>query len=435
MNALTTESSRRIVRLIRQHRHVPTTQLVKMTGLTLACVAKTVNDLVDAGTIREAGELRLKRRGRPSQTYKLQRNGGYALGLAVKHHQIEFILIDLLHNVVAESTLPNRLREPGQSAAAVERIAAEADRLITDSVRPKLTGVSVALVGLFDDQLHRPATASDLADKGQIDALGAALDARLHVPVHFVNDIDASIIAERWALADVPNPGSIIYINELLGFSILVDGRISMASLFGSNRWLGRAPVRRDARPLPPEFAGCLVTTASMGGICDQLERVRFGTRPDLAHRSVEQWQSETRRLFDRFDSGDPEVRRIVRHAFEDLGFVVRTLCILFGIRGVILEGWNQPMRDMGVDIVQQTLNEAGYEGVDGQRSPPKVRPNSFGVRQQVLGAAIAAIEQKLGSPMFSRSQHNRTQRTNSEHSSPQPQPLDGIPTATNTLN
>lgn len=407
MNNLTTGSSRDILRLIRQHRCVDRVHLAEMIGVTHAGVSKIINDLVDQGTIHEAGELRPKGRGRPSRTFQLARNGAYALGIAIKVDRIQFMLIDWLHTVVAESELPNQLAKPGYEQQAVAEVVAEACRLVPRNVRSKLLGVSVASVGLFDSRNRKPIRLNNVADMEQAEALLDALHSRLHTTASFINDVDASLLAERWAMGDQPTPGHLIYINDLLGFSILLDGQTNLSWL-ATRRWLGRAHVQRDAQPRPPGFHGCLAETASLGGITDQLARYPFGTRPRL---SGEQWGSELIALARRYDAGDGEVRAIVHRAFDDLGFVVRNLCVQFDISGIVLEGWTESMLADGIQIVHRVLAEGSYPQADeSEDHPPLVRANSLGKVQQVLGAAISTIEHRLG--VIASLHHHRSNAT-----------------------
>ncbi len=406
MNALVTNSSRKVLRLIRQYHCIERTELAQMMGVTHAGVSKVISGLIESGTILQAGERRSNRRGRPSQTYELAEKGAYALGLAVRAEQVQIILIDWRHQVVAEAQVPNRFLDPGQEAAAIQEVVARAAALVRGSVRPRLLGASVAVAGTYDDRTHQVVRPLGMKDADQAHTLVRGLHTRLRIPVSFVNDVDAALLAERWAIDNRPYPGHLMYLNDLLGFSILLNGQTNL-SWFSTPRWLGRAQVQRDARPRDPSLAGCLATTASIASVAYQLTRppgspwIQYG-QPD--------WAVAVKELARRFDSGDPEVCRLIDQAFDDLGFVVRNLCVLFNISGIILEGWTPAILARGMTVLRTALAQGAYIQPDGDSGPPPtVRTISFGQRQQVLGAAIAAIEQRLGVIALPHPHHNAT--------------------------
>lgn len=381
-----------VLRLIRQTGCMPTTEMVRLTGLTHASIVNAVNELSADSVIEPAGKVSPSGLGRKCQSYVLAPLGMFSVGIAVRHHHIELILIDLPHRVIYEGSLPNLLMVKGMEERGIRDIRDAVCSLLPSNWKGRLLGVGISLCGFFDNQrqgLVKPHTMNSLESAVR---LREELQEELSCPVDYVNDIDAALIAERWELQSKVHSSPMIYVNDLLGFSVLVDGQIILASLLGGRRWLGTMPVRRDAVVQEPRFDGCLAATAHLSALTDRMRGFAYGTRPPVA---ADEWKKDVEELFARYGQGDHSIRHMIQNAFGDLGFTLRSLCMVFGIKTIVLEGWSAPILEDGMQIIRHLLEEGVWSEPGG--AVPVVRPNSLGNRQQVTGAAIAAIDRRLG--------------------------------------
>lgn len=74
-------------------------ELARATGLTPPAVANIVQDLLDAGLVRETGR-RKSARGQPPIAIEIANKGGYAVGLRVEARRYDFVVADLGGEIV-----------------------------------------------------------------------------------------------------------------------------------------------------------------------------------------------------------------------------------------------------------------------------------------------------------------------------------------------
>src|SRR5690349_5791403 len=85
--------------------------LARATGLTPPAVASIVQDLIEAGFVRETGR-RKSARGQPPIEIEIAKDGGYAVGLRVAATGYDFVVSDLGGDMIASG----RGELPGEEA-------------------------------------------------------------------------------------------------------------------------------------------------------------------------------------------------------------------------------------------------------------------------------------------------------------------------------
>jgi len=391
MYSPTKEALWRILGLIRKYSVIPTTELVKQTGLTHASVTMSINTLQQDGIIQPMGKIHPKGMGRPCQSYALVSETLFSLGIALHTLSIKLLLTDLTNKIVTEVSFPNDLRVPSKAKQTLEKIHSKSVEMLSAIDRSRLLGICISPLGDFSGEHDVPTQVYSCSSLKQLNELKQTMQTEFGCHVNYVNDIDASLIAERWALQGVANPAPIMYLNDLLGYSILMEGGIFLANFLNPRRWLGFFPVLRNTKPYPPHFYGCLASTGYLGAFVDQMLGVDFGSRDQGTGGQI---RHEFNELYRRYNQNDPDIVHIVQKGFKDIGFAARSLCLVLGVNTLIMDGWSDKMRKDGISIVQKIFDEAVWDGNVRKGSPsPVIRENSFGSSQLAYGAAMSAIE------------------------------------------
>ncbi|MHB1158493.1 MAG: ROK family transcriptional regulator [Phycisphaerales bacterium] len=379
-----------ILKLLREHQRLTRKQLADLTGLTNAGVSNAVKELLHVNVVREAGRIMENDWGRPTSILEINSEGGYVLGVAVKRTTIDLCLIDLMGRWIDGVSLANDFARCAETdPAPLEALLDSIQALIARQKNPHLLAAGFSTSSKLTEQRDQFAT-SNIIPLAQMNRLLDAVRRRFAVPVVPEYDIDASLLAEWWTLRHTHQRPNMIYVNDLLGFSLLIHGK-RIPETMGCVRSLGPAHVDRSAVPMPPERAGCLETTASLSSMTDRLSGYVYGHRPRIPAEALAR---EIQVLFDRYHEGDPTVTAMFERGFDDLGFVLRNQSVLFHFDLVVLEGWTPRILADGIHRVQAVLSNADYALPPKNISvPPTVRAASLSDRQQTFGTALSAGE------------------------------------------
>ncbi|MHB1157552.1 MAG: ROK family transcriptional regulator [Phycisphaerales bacterium] len=383
-------SSVQILKLLREHQRLTRKQLADLTGMTNAGVSNAVKELLHVNVVREAGRIMENDWGRPTSILEINSEGGYVLGVAVKRTAIDLCLIDLMGKWIGGVSLPNAFTSGDEADPAhVAALLDAAEQLIAGQKKHHLIAAGFSTSGILAESRDQFIT-SNIIPLTQSNRLMDTMRRRFGVPVVPEYDIDASLLAEWWTLRHTHQRPNMIYVSDMLGFSLLIHGK-RIPETMGCIRSLGSAHVDRGAVPMPPEHAGCLNASASLAFMTDRLSGYVFGHRPRV---SADVLARETQALFDRYHQGDPTVTAMFERGFDDLGFVLRNQSVLFHFDLVVLEGWTPRILADGIHRVQAVLGNA-YYGLPPKNIsvPPTVRAASLGDRQQTFGTALSAGE------------------------------------------
>jgi predicted NBD/HSP70 family sugar kinase len=386
-------SSAVVLKLLQKHHRLSRGQLADMAGLTNAGVGQIIKQLLASKLVREIGHIQESGSGRPTKILELNDRGGYVLGVALKIESIDIGLIDLAGNWIDGISLPNWFSQD-QDQAAVESLLKASEQLLAQCNKPRLLGIGFSTSGVLAPSRQRFVSTNNAISLEQMEMLMIRAGEWFDVPVVGELDIDASLWAEWSVISHTHQHPNIIYANDLLGFSMLINGKRVPESM-RCYRSLEMAHVDRQARPTRSgQMQGCLAATASPGALTDQVQGYVFGTRPPIPRKQL---REEVHQLYAAYENGEQAVVSMFERAFDDLGFVLRNQAVLFHFDLIILEGWTPRILADGMRRVQAVLQQADY-GLPPENVsiPPIVRAASLGNRQQSMGTALSALEHCL---------------------------------------
>jgi len=234
-------------------------QVAEATGLTRAAAGSLVNELLEAGLLRERGAALEGRVGRPSTVVSLNDRGPAGLGLDVGVEHAGACVVDLSGAVRIHIRRPAGHRgQPPEKVAGNLAEVAEAALAQADELGLRLVGAGVAvpgLIGTSDTVVHAPNLGWH--DVDLIGQLRGLLPDRLRgLPVEVENEANLGALAELWR-----GSGSRDFVHVSaeagIGAAVVVDGQL-LRGKRGFAGELGHMPVYPDGRPCACGSHGCL---------------------------------------------------------------------------------------------------------------------------------------------------------------------------------
>jgi len=234
-------------------------QVAEATGLTRAAAGSLVNELLEAGLLRERGAALEGRVGRPSTVVSLNDRGPAGLGLDVGVEHAGACVVDLSGAVRVHIRRPagHRGQPPEKVAGNLAEVAAEA-LARADELGLRIVGAGVAvpgLVGTSDTVVHAPNLGWHDVDLPA--RLRELLPDRLReLPLDVENEANLGALAELWR-----GFGSRDFVHVSaeagIGAAVVVDGQL-LRGKRGFAGELGHMPVYPDGRPCACGSHGCL---------------------------------------------------------------------------------------------------------------------------------------------------------------------------------
>lgn len=240
-------------------------QVAEATGLTRAAAGSLVNELIEAGLVRERGASLEGRVGRPSTVLSLNDRGPAGLGLEIGVEHLGACVVDLGASVRVRIRVPapNRGRSP---RAAVEQLADLAARALTEAAALDLSPVAVAVAvpglvgaagegGAPDSVVHAPNLGWH--DVRLAEELAGLLPPALReLPIAVENEANLGALAELWR-GTVGRDFVHVSAEAGIGAALVVDGML-LRGRRGFAGELGHMPVYPDGLPCPCGSHGCL---------------------------------------------------------------------------------------------------------------------------------------------------------------------------------
>ncbi len=387
-------TSREILQLLRSRGQISRTDLARELGFTRMAIGTAVDTLMRAGILEPVGMSAATRRGRPSEIFQIAGNRIFSLGIAVNRFSIEMVILNWFHKPVAFKKMDNVFRQKSQdSSAAAAKVLQTVSQMMSEAGVRAINGGALAYSGsLCEDPKRKILTANDFLSVEQAEDFIEKLKKHLGAPIWLERDVDAALLAERWSAPDLPNRPSLFYVNDRLGFTMILDGR-SWRGAKASTHWLGSVQVDVNGPAAAQFLPGSLFST-SINSIIDQRSGFPPASRPASFPPISE---DDFRQIYSLYEKGDPDIMAKVRKSFVDLGLVLRNLTLMFSFDVIVLDGWSPKTIEDGSQIIHQLLAELSH--ADSQiLLKTRVRPVSLGDQQYAVGAAISSIDQLLAS-------------------------------------
>ncbi|MCX7024158.1 MAG: ROK family transcriptional regulator [Spirochaetes bacterium] len=296
-----------ILRLVHRHGEIARNDLARALGLTRAAVTILANELIDEGTIVEAGSPDATgKAGRRKIFLRIRPESGMALGIGADAERLQVLLSDLAGAVLGERTLPSPATPGADGAAAAEKLASNVAGAVSDLLGGRtasdagVIGAGLGVTGWVDS-----GTGTSLREprlwEGPV-ALREPLERALGIPVAVDNNVRALALAE-FLFADTHSsaPSGLLFVKYGPGVGAAwAAGGIPWPGAHHRSGELGHTLVEGDGPPCPYcGRHGCLeslISARALGErlgrpgarieeLCAELERVDPSAFAQLAER------------------------------------------------------------------------------------------------------------------------------------------------------
>jgi len=266
----------RIVRMLTERGSLSAAQLSKLTGLAKSTVSVALAELRRADMVVEVSTESGGTVGRPARTLSLNPKAGTCIGILIGQTEIQVIVADVAHTILADRTV--EVEEDYDPASAVEVIR----DLIASAYQGQwqspegLLGVGVAVGGPVN-----PLTGRMLRAGGMPEWAGVEISELLGpifpgVPIFCDNESNCSAIAEMtWGNAQ-GFEDFIVYTLDLgVGGAIVSNGKV-LRGVSGGAGEFGHMVIDPDGPLCRCGNRGCLEVYASFRGLLVEAEQ-HFG--------------------------------------------------------------------------------------------------------------------------------------------------------------
>ncbi|NKB27374.1 MAG: ROK family protein [Rhodobacteraceae bacterium] len=236
---------------IRQSGQMGRAEIARLSGLSTQAVSNIISDLQGEGWLKECGR-RSVGRGQPPIQYRIDPEGGYALGIEVRPDAVFAALLDLEGREVFSDRAALASSNPASVRAQVLTLC-ETAWAAPRVTRDKVLGAGVVLPGPFGTGASARA-GSELQDWQGIEPTEWFSDL-LDLPVEVENDANAAAISEGLTgVATGLDTYAFIYFGAGLGLGLISEGQ-RLSGGYGNAGEVGRIPVQTAQGPLALEQA------------------------------------------------------------------------------------------------------------------------------------------------------------------------------------
>jgi len=337
-------------------------QVAAQAGLARGTVTGLVDQLVEAGLVRELEPTQTLRAGRPAVPLVAQRGTVAGVGLEVNVDYLGVLVLDLSGEVLAEHVEFDDLRG-SDPATVLGRLATLAQEVVATTQDVAVAGAVLALPGLVDRVTGPLRVAPRLGwrDVDVVELLGG------DVP-RLANEANLAARAEAHARGG----GSFVYVSGEIGIggAIVLDGAIFP----GRRGWSG-------------EIGHILVNGAPLEEQAGQDAMLRNAGLAPAARLEV---------LLDALAAGDERACAAVAQAGRALGDALAAAVNVVDVGEVVLGGTFGQLFDHVQASVQERLDASV---IFAPWAPLTVSPARAGAHPAMTGAALAVLGTVLADP------------------------------------
>lgn len=262
LQLLRQNSRAKITLALRRFGPMSRSELAQTSGLSVACIGKVVNELLQDEELIEVGNSSGKR-GRPGSFYDINPVGAMVAGILLSAGSVQVVIAKRNAEIISRETIQYRSKDDSY----VEMVDAMADavrRRVKDvgEKLPALSGIGVSVAGMVDPLLG---VIRGLTNRrGWEDVpIARALEERLGVPVFADNNARAAALYDQWFGSGGSEGGAVyLYVGEGIG-GAYIDDRGLLRGAHGKAGFFGHMTIEPDGPICACGNRGCLETLAS----------------------------------------------------------------------------------------------------------------------------------------------------------------------------
>jgi predicted NBD/HSP70 family sugar kinase len=365
--------------------------IASKTGLTRSTVSRLVSELIGLGLVKETSVDR-GGAGRPSTRLELDGRSILAVGMEINVDCLTVLVADIGGREVAcERQAYDAARAgPNRSVTAICRMY---EQMIEKAhagspVRPRITGVAMAIPGLVDAEAGVVEDAPNLGwQRVDLRGLIRAQIADPTLSISVGNDGNFAALAEYWHGACAGTPNMLYVTGEVgIGGGIIVNGDLLLGSL-GRAGEIGHMTVDPHGPKCGCGRRGCWEAFIGLDAfLCSIGGRSGGSDTPEETVRAVAA----------RAANNEPAVIEALQQLGYWVGIGVSNLINVFSPDVVVLGGYFASLSSWLLPTAYEVL----VEHVLGSSDPRSLlRVSTLGFSAAAAGASIQAADQVLSNP------------------------------------
>ena len=356
-------------------------EIARATSLTRTTVTDIVTALLDEGLVTEIG-MGESQGGKSPILLSLAENSRYLLSLDLSHSEFRGAVLNLRGEIIATACLPVSGRSGVEALNLVYQIL---DQLIEAGYRP-LVGIGVGTPGLVNSQEGVVIRAVNLDWENL--PLAKLLQDRYGLPVFVLNDSQAAAMGEYTYGQGHLSESNLVVINARhgLGAGIIINGRLFQGDGGGAGE-IGHVVVQEGGSLCRCGNYGCLETVASVQGLIEQTRKLTVLS----GNSDMSQAQDEISldNIHQAFNTGDPQVERIVLDSARYMGTAISALVGMLNIQKILISGDMTRFGEPWLQAVRETISQHSFSRLVKET---QVGVGQLGRDSILLGASAVLI-------------------------------------------
>lgn len=361
-----------VVEALRRYGGLTQVDLVGATRLSAATVSNIVKELLAAGVVETQNTVRS---GRRAQLVTLARRVGLAVGVHIGARQLRVALSDSSHDVLGEQVLPLPFEHRvdttlDRAALLVVDLLERVNAALSDVV-----GIGIGLPAPVDDSMGIISVRGVMRGWDDVH-IAHVLSKRLGRPVFVENDANLGAMAES-RLGAAREYRDVVYVRASYGTGagIVLSGRLHRG-FAGTAGEIGHVQVDPAGDICLCGSRGCLDTVVGGRALIEPL-RSSYGS---LTLRDV----------IVRAQQGDPGCLRVISDAGTTIGSVVASLAMAVNPQCIVVGG---ELAETGEVLIGPMREAIRQRVLLNQIAPLEIVPSELGVRSEVMGALLLALQ------------------------------------------
>lgn len=357
-----------------------------LTNKSLPLTTKILNELIEAGSVKETG-FASSTGGRRPQIYSLKPDLMYIVSVAMDQLITRFAIVDMQHNLIGNVEKVD-LALPG-NPEALEQVKNHIQHFIKKSGIPKgkIAGVGIGMPGFVD--VNRGVNHSFFKTTGG--SIVGYIESAIGVPVLIDNDSSLIGLAElRLGAARNKESAMVINISWGVGLGMILNGELFR----GYNGFAGEfshIPLFANNKICSCGKSGCLETETSLLVVAEKaMAGLAAGRASSLKNLSLEHIEETVSAIMEAAQHGDQFVIELFSDVAYHIGRGVAILIHLLNPELIVLSGRGSGAGKLWLAPIQQAINEHCIPRI---AENTEVTLSSLGHRAEILGAAALVME------------------------------------------
>jgi N-acetylglucosamine repressor len=375
-----------ILAIVRDNRPVSRPEIARRSGLSKGTATVIVDELLQAGLVREIGAGE-STGGRRPQLVEFVPSARLAVGAEFAHGTVAVVVTDFDGRALRQTERSVPLSTPDEVLARTSEAVAD---VLRDVDVTRVLGLGFASPGLVDMERGVVTQAVDLSWRDV--PAGQYLSEHLGLPVAVANRSKTAALAESW-VATPPRPRHLVYVFVGSG---LAAGLVHDDALFvggsSSAGELGHVTVDPDGPVCECGNTGCLHVLAGEEAI---VRRARELTRRvETSERSGTVLSGDPHlitadRVIDAAIGGDELALGVIRDAGIAIGVALANVVNLLNPDEIIIGG---PTSRVGMPLLEPIQQEIRRRALHTPASHVTVRLSTLGRWAGAIGGAILVL-------------------------------------------